>query len=267
MTGLQTATRMASSNRRGCSRSPNGRPWPKALREGWLPTAIFASGNMKRKSKSLMSGLSSVGRVSITSERARLPFLHTAKGAALRATRPTIVTVWRSIAQIAEYIETFRVGWCSSKAPHRNVKPSPSVNSNSMKILSSPNRRRFSMNTKGVLLPQTTKMGIDGPHVHWRPDLMLLSTQEDLAVYQADSRQNSRKAYLARSKRKKRGVSGESPTGKNLYAGSINATEVIILRWLSAGVDAECCRVLSELDKAGLSENTIVVYWRRPGFS
>ena len=106
-------------------------------------------------------------------------------------------------------------------------------------------------------------MGIDG-HMRMASDLMLFGAEKDLGVIGRFTPQQ-RKDYIEAFKKENVAFLKNPPTGKELVRWKYQRYMKNYLRCV-AGVDRNVGRVLDQLDKAGLSKNTIVVYCADQGF-
>lgn len=238
---------------------PQRPTWPKALQAGGYTTAIFGKWHMKTKPTGFDDWAVLSGQGSYYN-----PDLFFSSGEDRRIEGHSTDVITDLALDWLEQRDTSKpfALMVQHKAPHRNWKPSL----RELELytdITFPEPPTLFDNYEGRVAAASHKMGIDG-HMQLPSDLMLLSTEKDLNVINRFTPEQ-RKAYLAAFEEENEAFLANPPTGKDLVRWKFQRYMKNYLRCV-AGVDRNVGRVLDQLDAAGLSENTIVVYCADQGF-
>lgn len=238
---------------------PQRPTWPKALQAGGYTTAIFGKWHMKTKPTGFDDWAVLSGQGSYYN-----PDLFFSSGEDRRIEGHSTDVITDLALDWLEQRDTSKpfALMVQHKAPHRNWKPSL----RELELytdITFPEPPTLFDNYEGRVAAASHKMGIDG-HMQLPSDLMLLSTEKDLNVINRFTPEQ-RKAYLAAFEEENEAFLANPPTGKDLVRWKFQRYMKNYLRCV-AGVDRNVGRVLDQLDTAGLSENTIVVYCADQGF-
>jgi N-acetylglucosamine-6-sulfatase len=238
---------------------PQRPTWPKALQKGGYTTAIFGKWHMKTKPTgfdewAVLSGQGSYYNPDF--------FFSTGESRRIEGHSTDVVTDlaldWLGRRDTSKPFALM----VQHKAPHRNWKPS--LRELELYVdVEFPEPPTLFDDYNGRVAAANHKMGIDG-HMRMASDLMLFSNEKDLRVIGRFTPEQ-REAYQAAFKEENAAFLANPPTGKELVRWKYQRYMKNYLRCV-AGVDRNVGRVLAELDKAGLSENTIVVYCADQGF-
>lgn len=238
---------------------PERPTWPKALRNGGYTTAIFGKWHMKTKPTGFDEWAVLSGQGSYYN-----PDFFFSNGESRRMEGHSTDVVTDLALDWLERRDTSKpfALMVQHKAPHRNWKPSLRE-IGLYGDLEFPEPPSLFDEYEGRVAAAHHKMGID-EHMSLASDLMLLSTEKDLNVIRRFTPEQ-RRAYLATFEKENAAFLADPPTGKELVRWKYQRYMKNYLRCV-AGVDRNVGRVLTELDKAGLSENTIVIYCADQGF-
>ncbi|MFT5302369.1 MAG: arylsulfatase A-like enzyme [Mariniblastus sp.] len=238
---------------------PQRPTWPKALQKGGYTTAIFGKWHMKTKPTgfdewAVLSGQGSYYNPDF--------FFSNGENRRIEGHSTDVVTDlaldWLGRRDTSKPFALM----VQHKAPHRNWKPSL----RELELYGDvkfPEPPTLFDDYEGRVAAASHKMGIDG-HMRMASDLMLFNTEKDKNVINRFTPQQ-RKAYLAAFEQENAAFLANPPTGKELVRWKYQRYMKNYLRCV-AGVDRNVGRVLEQLDKAGLSKNTIVVYCADQGF-
>ena len=238
---------------------PERPTWPKALQQGGYSTAIFGKWHMKTKPTgfdewAVLSGQGSYYNPDF--------FFSNGEGRRIEGHSTDVVTdLALDWLRRRDKSMPFAL-MVQHKAPHRNWKPSL----RELALYSDiefPEPPSLFDDYESRIAAASHKMGIDG-HMRMASDLMMFSTEKDMGVINRFTPEQ-RKAYLAAFDTENAAFLKNPPTGKELVRWKYQRYMKNYLRCV-AGVDRNVGRVLAELDKAGLSRNTIVVYSADQGF-
>ena len=238
---------------------PQRPTWPKALRKGGYTTAIFGKWHMKTKPTGFDEWAVLSGQGSYYN-----PDLYFSNGESRRIEgHSTDVVTDLALDWLGrrDKSKPFAL-MVQHKAPHRNWKPSL----RELELyhdIEFPEPASLFDDYQGRVAAASHKMGIDG-HMRMASDLMLFATEKDLGVIGRFTPEQ-RNAYRAAFEKENAAFLADPPTGKELVRWKYQRYMKNYLRCV-AGVDRNVGRVLDQLDQAGLSDNTIVVYCADQGF-
>lgn len=233
--------------------------WPKALQKGGYNTAIFGKWHMKTKPTgfdewAVLSGQGSYYNPDF--------FFSSGESRRIEGHSTDVVTDlaldWLDRRDTSKPFALM----VQHKAPHRNWKPSLRE-LELYRDIEFPEPASLFDDYAGRVSAANHKMGIDG-HMRMASDLMLFETEKDQNVIGRFT-PKQRKAYLAAFEEENAAFLANPPTGKDLVRWKYQRYMKNYLRCV-AGVDRNVGRVLDQLDQAGLSDNTIVVYCADQGF-
>ena len=238
---------------------PDRPTWPKALQKNGYTTAIFGKWHMKTKPTGFDEWAVLSGQGSYYN-----PDFYFSSGESKRIE-----------GHSTDVVTDLALDWLSRrdrskpfalmlqhKAPHRNWKPSI----RDLKLFRDvkfPEPPTLFDNYKGRVAAASHKMGID-EHMRMASDLMLFSNEKDLGVISRLTPEQ-KEAYVAAFQEENEEFLNNPPTGKDLVRWKYQRYMKNYLRCV-AGVDRNVGRVLDQIDSAGLTENTIVVYCADQGF-
>ncbi len=238
---------------------PERPTWPKALHNGGYTTAIFGKWHMKTKPTGFDEWAVLSGQGSYYN-----PDFYFSNGESRRIEGHSTDVVtdlaldWLSRRDTSKPFALM----VQHKAPHRNCKPSLRE-LELYRDIKFPEPPTLFDDYEGRVAAASHKMGIDG-HMRMASDLMMFSNEEDLGVISRFT-PAQKKGYIAAFAEENAAFLANPPTGKDLVRWKYQRYMQNYLRCV-AGVDRNVGRVLDELDKAGLSDNTIVVYCADQGF-
>ncbi len=238
---------------------PKRPTWPKALKNGGYTTAIFGKWHMKTKPTGFDEWAVLSGQGSYYN-----PDFYFSNGDNRRIEGHSTDVVTDLALDWLKRRDTSKpfALMVQHKAPHRNWKPSL----RELKLyrdIEFPEPPTLFDDYEGRVAAASHKMGIDG-HMRMSSDLMLFETEKDLGVISRFTPEQ-KKGYIAAFEEENKAFLANPPTGKELVRWKYQRYMKNYLRCV-AGVDRNVGRVLAELDQAGLSKNTIVVYSADQGF-
>ncbi|TWU57191.1 sulfatase family protein [Rubripirellula reticaptiva] len=238
---------------------PQRPTWPKALHNGGYTTAIFGKWHMKTKPTGFDEWAVLSGQGSYYN-----PDFFFSDGESRRIEGHSTDVVTDLALDWLERRDTSKpfALMVQHKAPHRNWKPSLRE-LELYRDIEFPEPPTLFDQYEGRVAAASHAMGIDG-HMRMASDLMLFETEKDQNVINRFTPEQ-KKAYLAAFAKENEAFLANPPTGKELVRWKYQRYMKNYLRCV-AGVDRNVGRVLAELDKAGLSDNTIVVYCADQGF-
>lgn len=238
---------------------PQRPTWPKALNKGGYTTAIFGKWHMKTKPTGFDEWAVLSGQGSYYN-----PDFFFSNGESRRIEGHSTDVVTDLALDWLDRRDTSKpfALMVQHKAPHRNWKPSLRE-LELYRDIEFPEPASLFDDYEGRVSAANHKMGIDG-HMRMASDLMLFETEKDRNVIGRFTPEQ-RKAYLAAFEEENAAFLANPPTGKDLVRWKYQRYMKNYLRCV-AGVDRNVGRVLDQLDKAGLSDNTIVVYCADQGF-
>ncbi len=238
---------------------PKRPTWPKALQQGGYTTAIFGKWHMKTKPTGFDEWAVLGGQGSYYNPDF---FFSTGESRRIEGHSTDVVTDlaldWLGRRDTSKPFALM----VQHKAPHRNWKPSLRE-LELYRDIKFPEPPTLFDDYDGRVAAASHKMGIDG-HMRMASDLMLFGAEKDLGVIGRFTPQQ-RKDYIEAFKKENVAFLKNPPTGKELVRWKYQRYMKNYLRCV-AGVDRNVGRVLDQLDKAGLSKNTIVVYCADQGF-
>lgn len=238
---------------------PQRPTWPKTLHQGGYTTAIFGKWHLKTKP----TGFDEWGVLSGQGSYYN-PDLFFSNGESRRIE-----------GHSTEVITDLALDWLGRrdqskpfalmiqhKAPHRNWQPSLQE-LQLYRDIEFPEPPTLFDDYDGRVAASAHAMGID-EHMQLASDLMLFSNESDLKVINRLT-PAQKEGYLAAFAEENAAFLANPPTGKDLVRWKYQRYMKNYLRCV-AGVDRNVGRVLAELDRAGLTENTLVVYAADQGF-
>ncbi|GAB5406999.1 MAG: hypothetical protein Aurels2KO_52300 [Aureliella sp.] len=238
---------------------PERPTWPKALHNGGYTTAIFGKWHMKTKPTGFDEWAVLSGQGSYYN-----PDFYFSSGESRRIEGHSTDVVTDLALDWLDRRDTSKpfALMVQHKAPHRNWKPSLRE-LELYRDIEFPKPDSLFDDYEGRVAAANHKMGIDG-HMRMASDLMLFETEQDQKVIGRFTPEQ-RSAYIAAFAEENAEFLANPPTGKDLVRWKYQRYMKNYLRCV-AGVDRNVGRVLDQLDKAGLSANTIVVYCADQGF-
>ncbi|MDG2468079.1 MAG: sulfatase [Pirellulaceae bacterium] len=243
----------------GGALDPERPTWPKALQKNGYSTAIFGKWHMKTKPTGFDEWAVLGGQGSYYN-----PDLFFSSGQNRRIEgHSTDVVTDLAIDWLArrDQAKPFAL-MIHHKAPHRNWKPSLQE----LKLYQNaefPEPATLFDDYDGRVAASNHRMGID-KHMHLASDLMLFTNEKDKRVISRLTPEQ-KSAYVAAFEKENQRFLSEPPTGKALVRWKYQRYMKNYLRCV-AGVDRNVGRVLDQIDQAGLSDNTIVIYCADQGF-
>ncbi len=243
----------------GGALDPKRPTWPKALHDSGYTTAIFGKWHMKTKPTGFDEWAVFSGQGSYYN-----PDLFTKDGKQ-RITGHSTEVVTDLALDWMERRDTSKpfVLMLQHKAPHRNWKPSL-TDLKRFHDITLPEPDTLFDEYASRVSAANHKMGIDA-HMRMAYDLMLF--QDDKEARRELRRHNPVQlvSYKMAFEKENAAFKKNPPEGKALVRWKYQRYMKNYLRCV-AGVDRSVGRVLDYLDKAGLSDNTIVVYCADQGF-
>ena len=242
----------------GGALDPDGPSWPKALHKSGYTTAVFGKWHMKTKPSGFDAWEVFSGQGNYYN-----PEVFGPKGSRRIEGHSTDVVTDLGLEWLEKRDKSkpFLL-MIQHKAPHRNWKPSL-TELKRYRDIKFPEPSSLFDDYATRVSAANHKMGID-KHMRMDSDLMMFQNDRDQRVV-GRLTPAQRKEYVAAFQAENDAFIADPPTGKALVRWKYQRYMRNYLRCV-AGVDRNVGRVLDQIDKSGLANDTIVVYAADQGF-